>query len=280
MFRLPFFSVLKELERKSPEKILKRSINILDRGITEDIRDFVRRSQSDQGGFRDRAGNPDLYYTLFGSFLADALEMRQESSAIWPYVRQETALNEPEGVHLHCAAILYSKYGQARAFRKSMVRKLRKAVHPDKQPVYGTFLSLVSYFYLKDIRGMLMTGRKLKALGDNGTLPCPLSAASLVLAKSFGQNVDNDCRKLMSFYDGSGGFRATRTTPLPDLLSTAVALYALMFAGHDLSDIKPDAMAFTDSLFIDGGFSGHPLDPDPDIEYTFYGLLALGSLDD
>ncbi len=278
MFRLLSLLWLKDLERKNPESILQRSLNLLDQDITEELRDFVRRSQSESGGFRDRAGNPDLYYTLFGSFVADALDMSKESSAIWPYVRQETALNEPEGVHLHCAAILYSKYGQAGAFRKSLGRKLRKASHPDKQPVYETFLSLISYYYLKDIRGILMTGRKLKALSDNGALPCPLAAASLVLAKSFGRNVNNDCRKLMSFYDGKGGFRATQTTPVSDLLSTAVALYALKFAGHDLREIKPDALAFTDSLFIDGGFSGHPLDPDPDIEYTFYGLLALGSL--
>ncbi len=278
MFRFPLFSWFKDLEVKGPEKILKLSMNLLERAITDDIRNFVRRSQSDQGGFRDRAGNPDLYYTLFGSFVADALDMKHESSLIWPYVRQETAMMEPDGVHLHCAAVLYSKYGQARAFRKSLGKKLRKASSVEEQPVYATFLSLISFYYLKDLRGMLRTGRKLKALKYNGALPCPVAAASLVLGKSFGRPVDQDCKKIMSFYDGKGGFRATHTTPVSDLLSTAVALYALKFAGHDLREIKPDALAFTDSLFIDGGFSGHPLDPDPDIEYTFYGLLALGSL--
>jgi hypothetical protein len=44
--------------------------------------------------------------------------------------------------------------------------------------------------------------------------------------------------------------------------------------------IKPDCLDFIDSMFKNGGFGGNVLDQDPDIEYTFYGLIALGSLAD
>ncbi len=270
--------LLKKFKDKSPEKILRRSADMLDMEIIEELRRFVHNSQSLSGGFKDRAGNPDLYYTLFGWFTADALGMRPECLMVWPYVSREISSKEPEGVYLHCAAILSSLTGKGREFKKSMGARLKHLPGMDEQKLYGAFLSLLSFYYLGDLWGMLRIRRKLKSLVTNGTLPCPVISASLVLSESFRENVDYPIKQLMSFYDGKGGFRATRSTQLPDLLSTAVALYALNFCGYDLREIRPDCLGFIDSLFRDGGFSGHPLDPDPDIEYTFYGLLALGSL--
>ncbi|NSW95909.1 MAG: hypothetical protein HPY62_14460, partial [Bacteroidales bacterium] len=65
---------------------------------------------------------------------------------------------------------------------------------------------------------------------------------------------------------------------VPDLLSTAVSLYALNYADSDLTEIRPDCLTFIDNLFMGGGFAGTVFDTEPDIEYTFYGLLALGAL--
>lgn len=280
MFKLLAAPYLKKFEGKSPEKILKLSLNLLDPGFAASLRDFVTNSQSESGGFKDRAGNPDLYYTLFGWFVADALGMKQECSLVWPYVSSEIGRKEPEGVYLHCAAVLSAVNGQAMSFRKTFGSKLRKSSAMKDQQLYGSFLSLMSFYYLRDYKGLFGIRQSLRSVTGNDTLPCPVTAASLVLSKSFREPVDGLIKQLLSFYDGKGGFRATRSTPLSDLLSTAVALYALWFAGYDLREIRPDSLDFADSLFRDGGFSGHPLDPDPDIEYTFYGLLALGSLND
>lgn len=82
----------------------------------------------------------------------------------------------------------------------------------------------------------------------------------------------------MSFYREKGGFTALQNTPTEDLLSTAVALYALNYTDSDIRLIKPDCLAYVDSLFHDGGFRSTEPDVEIDIEYTFYGLLALGSL--
>ncbi|MFZ2339785.1 MAG: prenyltransferase/squalene oxidase repeat-containing protein [Bacteroidales bacterium] len=280
MFRLLATPYIKKFEGKSPEKILKLSLNLLDPGFTANLRDYVRTSQTQSGGFKDRAGNPDLYYTLFGWFVADALGMKQECSLVWPYVRTEIRLKEPEGVYLHCAAVLSAVNGQAKFFRKSFGAKLRQSAGMKDQKLYGSFLSLLSFYYLMDFRGLFRIRQNLRSVTGIDTLPCPVTSASLVLSKSFREPVDGLINVLMTFYDGKGGFRATHSTTMADLLSTAVALYALRFAGYDLREIKPDSLDFADSLFRDGGFSGHPLDPDPDIEYTFYGLLALGSLND
>jgi len=76
----------------------------------------------------------------------------------------------------------------------------------------------------------------------------------------------------------NGSFAAVKNAPVGDLLSTGVALYALKVAGADIRKIAPDCLEYIDSLYSDGGFCATILDPDPDVEYTFYGLLALGAL--
>ena len=67
--------------------------------------------------------------------------------------------------------------------------------------------------------------------------------------------------------------------PAPDLLSTAVALHALAGLQADFSHLKDPLLDFVDTLWsADGGFHGHWADHELDVEYTYYGLLALGHL--
>jgi hypothetical protein len=104
-------------------------------------------------------------------------------------------------------------------------------------------------------------------------------AARIVLQHSFGKPVKQLQEELLQYYS-KGGFRAVMKTPLNDMLSTAVALYALHYSGADLRTLKPACLESIDSLFDAGGFGSNELDPEPDIEYTFYGVLALGALAD
>lgn len=74
--------------------------------------------------------------------------------------------------------------------------------------------------------------------------------------------------------DDTGGFRATEQAPIPDLLSTAVALFTLRLVGAKASDATP----FVQAHWLDnGGFAPTLYDDYSDVEYVFYGLLALGS---
>jgi hypothetical protein len=76
-----------------------------------------------------------------------------------------------------------------------------------------------------------------------------------------------------------GGIRATPQAPMPDLLSTATALHALAGLQVPLGPLKECWLDFVDSLWTNqGGFHGHWADDDLDVEYTYYGLLALGHL--
>jgi prenyltransferase beta subunit len=66
---------------------------------------------------------------------------------------------------------------------------------------------------------------------------------------------------------------------VPDLLSTATALHALALTGATLSDGRDKHLDYLDSLWsAQGGFRGHWADDVVDCEYTYYGLMALGTL--
>ena len=87
--------------------------------------------------------------------------------------------------------------------------------------------------------------------------------------------------------DESGGFRATDEAPVPDLLSTAVALFTLRLLGTEYNcplsivhcPLLRDASDFIHAHWLDsGGFAPTVFDNYSDVEYVFYGLLALGSL--
>ena len=74
--------------------------------------------------------------------------------------------------------------------------------------------------------------------------------------------------------DETGGFRASEVAPVPDLLSTAVALFTLRLIGEH----PQSASHFIEAHWLDmGSFAPTLLDEYSDVEYLFYGLLALGS---
>jgi len=264
----------------SPEAVLKRSLGMLDINASDDLNYFVRGRMHPSGGFKDRAGNPDLYYTLFGVFLAEALEMKDVLNTTRQYVEDEVRRNEPDGVHLYCASILLSKLSADDRLKSDLQKKIRKSFDTSlvKQAEYNMFVTLLACYYSGDYQGFLKIRRHLKSRPVNETVPSTVLAALTVLHHTFGRPAGDLINKLQEFYDKRGGFKAVRTAPVPDLLSTAVTLYAFHYTKQDLRAIKPDCLEFIDSLYQEGGFSGNILDPEPDIEYTFYGMLALGSL--
>ena len=84
---------------------------------------------------------------------------------------------------------------------------------------------------------------------------------------------------MFSRHADDGGFFAVPMAPLPDLLSTATALHALSGLHADLGKIREPCLDFIDTLWTSkGGFHGTWTDDVLDVEYTFYGLLALGHL--
>ena len=78
---------------------------------------------------------------------------------------------------------------------------------------------------------------------------------------------------LLKRQDTTGGFYSSEDAPIPDLLTTAVALFTLRLIGK-----KPrSASDFIEAHWLDNGaFTPTIYDERGDVEYMFYGLLALG----
>lgn len=264
----------------SPEAVLKRSLGMLDTNASRDLKNYVGGRMHFSGGFKDKAENPDLYYTLFGTFLSEALDLKEILMKTRQYVENEIRNNEPAGIHLYCASILASKLSTDKKLKAFLRERVRKNLDDGlvKQPAYGMFVTMLACYYSGDYKGLFKVRRHLKSQPGNETLPSTVIAALTVLQHAFGRPTGDLLNKLMEFYNNQGGFRAVKRAPVSDLLSTAVTLYACRYAQQDLRTIKPECLNFIDSLYHEGGFGANMMDPEPDIEYTFYGLLALGSL--
>jgi hypothetical protein len=108
----------------------------------------------------------------------------------------------------------------------------------------------------------------------------PPTAAAATLLRHLDQPVPPETGDwLLARCRPEGGFFATPMAPIPDLLSTATALHALSGMHVDLAPIREPCLDFVDSLWTNQGtFYGSWMDDEPDCEYTYYGLLALGHL--
>ena len=77
----------------------------------------------------------------------------------------------------------------------------------------------------------------------------------------------------------AGGFLASPTASLPDLLSTGVALFALAVFLRPMEGLRGPALAFINDHWLpSGAFSATLEDDEGDLEYVFYALLAMGAL--
>jgi prenyltransferase beta subunit len=102
-------------------------------------------------------------------------------------------------------------------------------------------------------------------------------AALSVRGQLAGYNKNQDTDYLKSLQQPTGGFCAATASPVPDLLSTATALFMLK-----CYDEVPryDPGDFLEAHWLNsGGFCPTLIDDTSDVEYTFYGLLALGTIE-
>jgi hypothetical protein len=279
---LLFSSYLKTFAANTPDKVILHSLKCLDPIAVNQIKDYLISRFSNSGGFFDRAGKPDLYYTLFGYFIVKAYSSDHLFPGISAFTQDRIRTGNLTDVHLYCAAILTSTtptgwgYPDGVVYKRNVKKSIRTVIK--QQKLYNAFLGLMTCYYMRDYAGIYRI-RKLLDTGKRQTgVPSTLLAAELVLQKSFNRNTSQLINRLLTFYDDHGGFKATESIRLSDLLSTAVALYALKFAGYDMRMIRPACLDYIDSLYHEGGFAANAVDPDTDIEYTFYGLLALGAL--
>ena len=261
---------------------------------------FLRARVNPDGGFQNRAGTSDLYYTVFG---LDGLIALQEPlpAATAGYV-DTCARQDLDFVHLSCLARAWAalkRVPDAHAVEPLLARLERfrsddggyatsgGAAHGS---AYAAFLALGAYQDLgrtMPVDGVAASLHALKAAdgsyanhpGMRSGLTTATAAAVLVL-RHLGDVPDRDAGIwLLDRCHPRGGFFASPTTAVPDLLSTATALHALSSLHLPLGGLREPCLDFLDSLWTNrGGFFGTWADDDVDCEYTYYALLALGHL--
>ena len=261
------------------------------------ITSFVCSQLTENGAFMDKNGKDDLYYTSFGLMLANVLRLKINTHLTEQWLdKQIDKLSD---------LVNYSAFIRSRMLCKLLKSgKLSLALnwlfksphtlpdftdypHGDKFSPYAQFLLLS----LKEDLGMaagnlqeLLTslssyrvesGGFSNVKGNKQATTNATVAALAVQGQLCGYRENNDVAYLHSLQDESGGFFANSSAPVPDLLSTATALFILKCYG-----ITPQINAgdFIDAHWLSsGGFCATLLDESCDVEYTFYGLLALGA---
>ncbi len=264
--------------------------------------EFLAARLNPDGGFQDRGGASDLYYTVFGLEALTALRRTLPSAGVRRYLERHDDPAELDFVHTACLARCWADIGAAgEAPAGALVERLEAYRTPDggysptggseHGTAYGSFLALGAY---EDLGVPLAEPDRLAdslaalraADGGYGNRPgsadglTPPTAAALTVQRRLARPADpRAVAWLRARHLPGGGFCASAATPIPDLLSTATALHALAGAHTPLEPLKESCLDFVDSLWTNtGGFYGNWGDDVQDCEYTFYALLALGHL--
>ena len=266
--------------------------------------DFLRGQLNDDGGFKNRSGDSDLYYSVFGIEGLLALRAELPVSRIASYLANFGAGESLDLVHasclLRCWAALPPEVRRDAPRGKVLERVAQfrsadgaYAAEPgaDKGTLYGCFMAAGAHqdagAELPDPGAVVNCIRRLRAddggYANGDDLPMgltPPSAAAATLLRNLGEPVPQELGDwLLARHHAQGGFFATPLAPIPDLLSTATALHALSGMQASLEAVKEPCLDFVDSLWTNrGAFYGNWTEDVTDCEYTYYGLLALGHL--
>ena len=270
---------------------------------SELVRDFLLSRRHASGGFVDRDGRPDLYYTVFGIDALIALSADVPADEIATWLSSHAAGIGLDLVHLACLARSWAAIGRPvpEEVRAHLVDEVRRHRTPDggysTMPdadcgtLYGAFLALGATqdagVELDDV-GALCDFIESMETADGGysnepsmsvgTTPAT-AAAVTALRNQRREPRPGVARWLESQCHAEGGFLAMPHAPMPDLLSTATALHALAVLEHPFDRILEPSLDFIDTLWTnEGAFHGTWADDHLDVEYTYYALLSLGHL--
>ncbi len=274
-------------------------------------------SQQDRksGLFNDRSGRPDLYYTAFGLACAAALGLKLENTDNISRSLSGIRKDVLDLVHLKAAVqtenmlkllavpgfmrktvLEYASGGAGAETKNVLVNLLKNAPdsafpNADRNSPYSLFLGITAYqdCALKtDVFEDAVSTLDSYRAADHpyaysnmrgGAVSLNPTLAAIHVKRIFSLKIADET---VDFLRGSqladGGFKASSSAPAPDMLSTALALFTLRALN---AEPKYDPRGFIDSHCLENGsFTATDLESDgqSDTEYTFYGLLASGSL--
>jgi hypothetical protein len=282
--------------------ISTRMIQTLSQGrkkLSPEARTLVCRyieSQSSRESFlfMNKSGEVDVYYSVFGLMLSYIFDLKIKPGL----ARRALAGCEIDRQDL----IQYASYMRSSllldlwenkwwrllfAHRKKALPAFSTFPNNDSHSPYSRFIRLS---LMEDIRRRIDNKQEIadvlapyrtagggyaNSAGTDTASTNATAAALSVRGQLCGYEWSEELEYLYDLQHESGGFCATEQTPLPDILSTATALFVLRSYG-----VSPriDPEPFIEAHWLEsGGFAPTLAEDNSDIEYTFYGILALGT---
>src|SRR5690349_15423955 len=195
---------------------------------------FLSSQLNDDGGFADRAGSSDLYYTVFGLEGLGAMRADIPAARVQTYLRNFGDGSDLDFVHLSCLARCWANLpaemrrdapkeailARTESFR-SRDGAYNVSTGQDFGTLYGCFLALGAYEDLEvdlpDPEAMLQCVDRLRAADGGYANQCdmpvgltPSTAAAATLLRHLGRDVDPAVANwLLARCHPEGGFFAT-----------------------------------------------------------------------
>jgi geranylgeranyl transferase type-2 subunit beta len=281
-------------------------------------REFLLSHQCEDGGFRGREGDSDLYYTAFavrGLGLLGGLKPA-ECERLAAYLRQHDwrSLGVIDLMNWLSIALAVQVYGgedilQGESSKiawademAAMLESVRtadggyaKSTEGASGSTYHTFLVVLTCELLG--RGLPRPREVVQFLYDrqrddggfveigpmkrSGTNPTAAASATLLLLDGMDEELKTDITEfLREVRSDEGGLQANTRIPFGDSLSTFTGLLTALDLGLDgVVDVDRAHAWLTGQLeFPTGGFRAATWDENADVEYTFYGLGLLALL--
>lgn len=295
----------------------------------ESIKSFINSQKHAKGGFINRSGKTDPYYSIFGLTLSYVFNVPVDYKHEVEFLNKWKQNNSIDFIHaisiLQCSYLLEAiKLSQkfehiASALSKSWIiqqsigfqlaKRIRKNYkdllllvanhksesggyhHVNEQTSSSVYANFLVYCLFEDLHFSRLWRKTIAKsclnlqLADGSFVNHPESkegitsntAAALMLIHQENFEDDMASKWLKSMQITNGGFLAGKQVPIADTLSTATALFALKSANKSNGIQITKAIEFVNLHWSEnGGFFGSIADQHPDIEYTFYALLAIG----
>ncbi|MDP6356116.1 MAG: prenyltransferase/squalene oxidase repeat-containing protein [Planctomycetota bacterium] len=273
---------------------------------------YLHNLQCEDGGFPDREGGSDLYYTGFALRGLECLGSVKGSLALRAGAYLRSCLHHQATIIdflslLYASMVVKDAGGPAlveeagEAFPDRVAAELEKyrkddggyarAIESASGSTYHSFLVALCYEMIE--RELPEQGRlakfilerqredggfvEVKPARKGGTNPTAAALALLVLLGEVEEEVISSAVEfLVGMQSPEGGLKANGRIPAADVLSTFTGLLTLTDLGFD-DELELDALRdYVERCEIGtGGFRGGIWDEGRDAEYTFYGLGSL-----
>ena len=269
---------------------------------TQLIEEYLLGQRHAAGGFVNREGMPDLYYSVFAFDALQCLQSKQPLDGFADYLKSFECGDSLDFVHfcclVRCASMVLGKETPKAPFLERLWshRSADGGFHPqqgiDESTAYATFLAVGA---LQDLGCDLLSIRsevvasldglragKL-AWSNEGQWPCPPRMLRQQRSQPFANlTVFRIPKRLNGYFKWPTRWEGFWLHPSAD---SRFAFHsngpACPVRDNQLLELslRERCLDFLDSLWSNvGGFHGHWQEDHIDPEYTFYGLLALGHL--